>query len=1027
MPRPFVALLIVSCLFVGVIGAFWLRQPPSNQELLANYAKAKDYANIAMTLRDWPWWTPNYLYGSSLAFLSFGALTNASVLLAAKLGGPYLGAKLAALVFLFLCPWTMYAFVRRLCPASAWPAVCCGALYLFAPPILLRLGHVEHAGNVLAFAMLPLAFRGVLVFFETRTVLSGFLCAAANALLVLSYAKIAVLTLPLLAVFALWVWIARTHFTRPSWPAMLACLGLFCLLAVLPNLPALRESGFAAKFDFGPFEGWQAAYSDRSIVSWMDRDALLTRKPSSPQSEVRTDSSYLGVVGLACVAGLFFLRRRPAWLTPEGNVFRLFIALTLIAHWFALGVNSALTGHLAFLSLADIAADPAIAISWALLILQGIVIYWILPGSLLLRPWLAGAAIAVYFCVPGFRLLEKIPLYAEIRAPHDFFEMGGVFCFCVAAGMAAFLLIREIPSRAIRGLAAAAALGTAAVDSAGTVPSFFKGPLDRRTFDDFLAATEFLAKAASPGRVEPISGRYFYLLIPLLSGRGITTEAYNSHLLLRGMARLQQAAWASPDALRTFFSITGTRFLFIDKKDPDTPKQLQDAVRPQGSPVFENEHFLVLENAQALSPAFFGRQFIRLDAPDQEIAGQALRAAQKNLIAISDAVPEDDSGQVEDENNLPTQPAPFTRLKEADFRRPTAEQIVLSPPAETGWLLVPESFHPDWRALQGARPLEMAKAFCGLMAVRTTGSPSPVTLSFRPPAWYPACCWISLAAWAGLGIVVLGSRLSFLPAGWKASLTTVFPPTAPVPSFPEQDSHDLPAGKILVVIPTYNEAEAISGVLDDTLKSESGIEILVVDDASPDGTADLVRRHPAFGQRLHLLERNRKLGLGSAYQAGFEWALSRNFAACIEMDADLSHNPADISRLIAALREGADAAIGSRYLEGVRVLNWPQDRLMLSLGASKFVRTLTGLPLTDATSGFKAIRCDALRRLDWNRFKAEGYGFQVELHYFLWKSGARLVEVPIVFTERREGSTKMTPGIAFEALRRVIGLAIKGK
>jgi dolichol-phosphate mannosyltransferase len=153
--------------------------------------------------------------------------------------------------------------------------------------------------------------------------------------------------------------------------------------------------------------------------------------------------------------------------------------------------------------------------------------------------------------------------------------------------------------------------------------------------------------------------------------------------------------------------------------------------------------------------------------------------------------------------------------------------------------------------------------------------------------------------------------------------------------------------------------------------------------------------------------------------------MENGYDACIEMDADLSHDPADIPHLIEKLNEGYDLAIGSRYLGGVRVMDWPEYRLLLSTGASRYVRILTGMPLTDATSGFKAIRSTALRLLDWKRFKAEGYGFQVELHYFLWKAGCAVKEVPIVFTERRKGRTKMTPGIAWEAAVRVAQLAFQ--
>ena len=368
MSRPAQALLAITCLFVGILGFFWLRQPPSNQELLANYAKVADYANAAASVHALPWWTPNYLQGCSLAFASLGALTNLALFTSVLVAGPYSGAKLAALAFLFLCPLTMFAFIRRLCPGSGWTAFSCGAAYLFAPAILIRLGHVEHVANVLAFAMIPVAFLSILVFLEQRSAWSAILCATANSLLVLAYAKIAVLTLPLLAAFALWVWMARAHFTPPSRRNVLLCAGAFLILGGLPNFPSLRETRFIAKFDFGPFSAWQKGYSAESVLSWMDRESRLTGARVSAQSEVRTNASYLGIAGLACATALFFFRRRPAWQTSEATVFRLFMALTFLAHWLGLGVNTALSGQFAFLSDADSAWDPAVAISWGLLV-----------------------------------------------------------------------------------------------------------------------------------------------------------------------------------------------------------------------------------------------------------------------------------------------------------------------------------------------------------------------------------------------------------------------------------------------------------------------------------------------------------------------------------------------------------------------------------------------------------------------------------------------------------------------------------
>ncbi len=1021
MSRPLLTLLVLDCLFVGILGFFWLHQPSSNQELLANYAKVADYASAAISVGGLPWWTPNYLQGCSLAFLSLGALANLALLAGALVAGPYLGTKLAALAFLFLCPLTMFAFARRLCPGSGWTGFSCAAAYLFAPPVLLRLGHVEHVANVLAFAMIPLAFRGVLIFLEERTAWSAIQCAVMNSLLVLAYAKIAVIVLPLLGAFGLWAWIARAHFNAPSGWNILICLAAFALLAGLPNLPALRETRFVAKFAFGPFEGWQTTYSAESALSWLDRNGGLTGARPSRQSEVAASSSYLGLTGIACATALFFLRKRAVWLRPDATVFRVFVALTFLAHWLGLGVNTAWSGQFAFLSHSGLAWDPAIAISWGLLILQGVAIWIVIPGSLPARRGLTALALVVYFLVPGFRLIERLPLYGGIRAPRDFFEMGGVFCFSVAAGNSAALLAGEIRSIGARIATIAAMLGLASADSASVVTSFFKGPLDRKTFDDFLAAQKFL-RTGAPGRLAAYSGRYFYLLTPLLSGRGLVTEAFGSQFMLRGVARLQQAALQSKQDYATFLDIAGVSHLLIDKKDPDTPVDLQEALKLSLRPVSENEHFDILENPDSYYPAAFAKDFLPFDEQVAQSASNVLGAAAQGVPALSrpGASPADE-GLLRWDANL-TRATKMRKASADEISRKNAQEIVIHPPAETGWLIIPEAAHPDWRATQENRVLQIAEAYGAYLAIRLNGTPTGIRLSFRPPWWYGACVWTTLAGWCLAASLLLAGKFQLLPEAFYACLHDRGSRARPAQS--SNTTRRIPAGKVLVVIPTYNEASGIVDALDKTLAASPKLEVLVVDDGSPDETARIVRSHSAFNRRLHLLERRGRRGLGSAYKEGFRWAIARAFDVCIQIDADLSHNPADIPRLLSAIEGGADAAIGSRYLGGVRVINWPQDRLFLSLGASKLVRALTGLPLTDVTSGFKAIRCTALRDLDWGRFVTEGYGFQVELHYFLWKSGRRLIEIPIVFTERRSGETKMTFRIAVEAAQRVLRLAI---
>lgn len=244
------------------------------------------------------------------------------------------------------------------------------------------------------------------------------------------------------------------------------------------------------------------------------------------------------------------------------------------------------------------------------------------------------------------------------------------------------------------------------------------------------------------------------------------------------------------------------------------------------------------------------------------------------------------------------------------------------------------------------------------------------------------------------------------------------------PLFPSNGNR---TGKAVVIVPTYNEAASIESVLDHVLSLREEISVIVIDDGSPDGTADRVREvQQAHPERVGLIERARKLGLGTAYVSGFRAALERGFEYICEMDADMSHNPDDLPRLIAPVREGiADLAIGSRYVNGVRVMNWPLSRLILSYGASLYTRAITRMPIHDVTAGFKCFHRRVLESIDLDRVKSGGYSFQVEMHYRVWRVGFRIVEIPIIFTERTEGQSKMSRAIMREAAIKVWELRLR--
>lgn len=230
----------------------------------------------------------------------------------------------------------------------------------------------------------------------------------------------------------------------------------------------------------------------------------------------------------------------------------------------------------------------------------------------------------------------------------------------------------------------------------------------------------------------------------------------------------------------------------------------------------------------------------------------------------------------------------------------------------------------------------------------------------------------------------------------------------------------------LVLIPTYNERENVSAMVDKVFSLPVEFDILVIDDGSPDGTADIVReRQKDYPDRLHLLCRHGKLGLGTAYLAGFRWGLERDYDYIIEMDCDFSHNPDDLPRLVAAAEEGADVVIGSRYVQGVNVVNWPMSRLLMSYCASIYVRTVTGMPVHDATAGFVCYSRRVLERMDLDKVEMKGYGFQIEMKYSAWKLGFKIREVSIIFIDRVLGQSKMSSSIFGEAFFGVMKLRLR--
>lgn len=1027
-PKLFVGLLFS---FTITLGLGWISQSPSFEELHGGIFRGADYFHGIKSTETWAWWSPNFLGGHSLAMLSVALLPLGFFHGIAHLLSPWLSAittfKLIGVSMIFCGGLGAFHLTRRL-GGSNTQAALAGLFYATSAQFAMRVAMLEHLTTAACMALTPIVLVAFLRCEERASWRNILGLAASMAALALCYTKIFLLFIPFTGLFLTWRWLTLEPCARRGLVKGCLLAALITLpLGLLPLLPAVRESGFLAGFALDPFDGWQRHFSFWTALAWVDYGNSLSGDIFFTVRHPAVDF-YLGLVVLLGILLPIAGRRQTATIASGHSLHRFFAVGFLFATWLSSGPKGILQSHAFFLKQASNIPDPSIAIGWLLLLVQPVLIYRLLAPTPR-RPLLGGLLIAAYLLIPGFKLLELIPFYGDIRAPNATWTAFGALCAIMAASQGwASWWKGEVSLVAPRYCGAKVRMGVVVVvlllwlaDIVFLHKAFFREGLPRKTYDDFAQTQEFLAKSPTPGAVFFLSGRYFYLATPAESGRPLANEALLRHFQLRWARHMETNLVQSPALMRSYCEVFGISHIVIDRADAYLDAALARAFESEFPAIYRNDSFLVLENKGSLAPGFYSPRAYRAQ-PDAFLNGsRLLTAAQDGRIGI-----EAEALSLPTAESTEAGPA-FAHLRLREPRATNYHRFTLTGLSDDadGWVVVTEKWHPDWTAFQDGRALPVRRALGALISVQVKGA-NPVDFIFAAPPWYSACMWISASAWVLILALLGGTALPGLPKVWLNPLNAEALPSRKVVGKPIASRPRRRISKALVVIPTYNESESLPETLAKALASDPRVEVLIVDDNSPDGTADMVRRHAEFGQRVHLLARPGKLGLGTAYKDAFQWALQRDYDACVEMDADLSHDPADIPRLLDALDNGHDAAIGSRYLNGVRVMNWPQHRLLLSTFASSYVRLCTGLPLTDATSGFKALRLTTLADLDWQKFRADGYGFQIELHYFLWQQGASLTEVPIIFTERREGQTKMSLGIAAEALFRVLQLGVTG-
>ncbi|HEY5793367.1 MAG TPA: hypothetical protein VIS74_08715, partial [Chthoniobacterales bacterium] len=579
-------------------------------------------------------------------------------------------------------------------------------------------------------------------------------CAAALgvSLLALTYSKTAIMASPALAGFALYEFFRLPHDQRPS-GRQLALLGLLTgWLAVLPVLPALRESRFVAYFDFAPFAGWQTAFSTKTALSWLDRDSLLTAG-ADPMFAPSTANAgaYLGLASLAIFAAFLYLLPTGRLAGPRVAYCRLFIALSLLMFWLSFGPSGVLFGQLKFLSFANGAPDFAIALSWLLLALPPLIIFQLIPRDFPgRRIWGVGLTLG-YLLVPGFRILELLPLFHHIRAPFDFLQVTGLFCIAVAAAFCLRELLALVPGKYAAGL-----LATLVVVQVADVWNYTR-PLRQpvmpsQVFSDFLSVQQFLKQSSRSGLVYPVSGRYFYLLTPRLSGRGLAMEAFNSYLQQRDFARLAGLASLSRETQIGLWRAIGVSWVLIDKTDPDTPEDYRSELRSYWPVAFENLNFVVLSPEGASGAPYLAASAVNLK-PDQPDLVKALQFAGHEIISVPD---------------LQDKPLPaagtFSPIAHAASASQGYRDWTLPAPGKPGWVVLPQAWHPDWKVEQSGQWSAPLKACGGVLAAWSDGK-NPLQFRFEPPAWYPLVILVSGIGW----LVVLAGWLAPFRQGNPAS------------------------------------------------------------------------------------------------------------------------------------------------------------------------------------------------------------------------------------------------------------------
>lgn len=738
--------------FLAILAWGWLPLTPSHEELIA-YAGKLDYLKEQVKLGQFPgWWITGFLGGfSGVAVMSYVVSLIPYALLSLVMPS-VLAFKIGGLLMLGLGALAARSFGCRFSRCE-WSGSMIGLIYLCSAQLLMRLGWQEHMTIVTAFPLIPLTFLTMLRVAERGSPGDALLLAVSFSATLLCWSKIgATLSVPL-AAFALWIFISRPETRQNLMRGACWSVPGILLMGVLPLLPLIREFGFMTVFELRPFADWQAMYSIKSAASWFDRGGDLF-KSLPTVLQVDRGGYYLGLLQILSVAAILIRTwQRPADI-PHG--LRLSLALTLGMFWLSVGPRSILQGHMEFMSGAYQLPDWSVSLIWFGLIAPAIVFWWMLPHSRLRKVWFTGIA-AIYYFVPGFLWIEKIPLFENLRAPDSFWILNGTFAWSVASGIALVSCLRWIQFPKWRPIAAVGACAFIIWDASASARGFFASGLSETLYSDFGKAMEFLRSDPMPGRVLPVSGRYFYLGTPILAERPLSTEAAHHNFMLRETANLESMQSQSFQTLQTYLSLAGVSHILIDKKDPGLAPETSQWFNTWLSTVFENEHFKILRNPDALFPAFLSTKVERM--PDA-IASDALITAENGILLLNDT-------SVEVSKSIPRSDTDITSFQRVSLNKNSSNQFELIMNNQSGVIVLNQAWHPDWTVSVDGHPRNLERAAGAFPAVAVNESDTLVVFLFSPPVWYQITILGGITSW----IIVL---LTLLAACFNSRVAKIF-------------------------------------------------------------------------------------------------------------------------------------------------------------------------------------------------------------------------------------------------------------